>query len=292
MQIEKRKFNLNFHFSENRAVLLASSSQDTFIRLWKITRVIGPNETDNSESKLLLPDEIDTDQLKIEEKSFELIDDDGVKEKFTFALESVLSGHDSWVSEVKWYYRQNEEYPWLLSSSMDKTMIIWTYSKSNKIWRERVRVGDVGGNSLGFLGGQFCNRGYSILGLGFQGSFHLWRESDNGGWEPGVIVNGHFGPVRDVCWEPKGKFLLSVSADQTTRLHAPWIRGWTEKKASFCSIFAKILCFFSTFSHGMSWLDHKFMGMICKQLPCLADINLPVVAKRKLSEHFRRLEIL
>ena len=39
-----------------------------------------------------------------------------------------------------------------------------------------------------------------------------------------MTVGGHFGEVVDMQWEPGGQFLLSVGADQTTRLHAPWIR--------------------------------------------------------------------
>ena len=42
-------------------------------------------------------------------------------------------------------------------------------------------------------------------------------------WQPLPAPSGHFGPVQDLSWEPDGgKFLLSVSSDQTTRLHAPW----------------------------------------------------------------------
>jgi elongator complex protein 2 len=44
-------------------------------------------------------------------------------------------------------------------------------------------------------------------------------------WEPDVTVGGHFGEVVDMQWEPGGQFLFSVSADQTTRIHAPWVRG-------------------------------------------------------------------
>lgn len=39
-----------------------------------------------------------------------------------------------------------------------------------------------------------------------------------------MTVGGHFGEVVDMQWEPGGQFLFSVSADQTTRVHAPWVR--------------------------------------------------------------------
>lgn len=41
-------------------------------------------------------------------------------------------------------------------------------------------------------------------------------------WTRGVAVGGHFGEVNDVAWDSEGEFLLSTSADQTTRLFAPW----------------------------------------------------------------------
>ena len=34
---------------------------------------------------------------------------------------------------------------------------------------------------------------------------------------------------KDCRWEPEGRYLLSVSSDQSTRLHAPWRRGGDNK---------------------------------------------------------------
>ena len=39
----------------------------------------------------------------------------------------------------------------------------------------QVRVGEVGGTTLGFYGGVFSPDGRSILGHGYQGGFHLWN---------------------------------------------------------------------------------------------------------------------
>ena len=122
----------------------------------------------------------------------------------------------------------------------------------------QVRVGEVGGNTLGLYGGVFGPHGNLILAHGYQGAFHLWKRassladkiidqsedqddqplsqsrrdhavSDGGDrvselWEPLPTLSGHFGPVQDISWEPReGEFLISVSLDQTSRLHAPWI---------------------------------------------------------------------
>lgn len=163
--------------------LLASSSQDSFIRIWK----------SSDASNVLQP----------------------------FALESVLSGHDGWVYSVQWTGLANGSLQ-LLSCSMDKTMILWELRDA--IWMERVRVGDIGGHFLGFFGAKMSPSKTAILGHGFHGSFHLWNVADpeECSWSPGYIVGGHFGEVRDIGWSPDGEYLLSVSADQTTRIHGQY----------------------------------------------------------------------
>ena len=94
----------------------------------------------------------------------------------------------------------------------------------------------MGGNTLGLYGGVFGPHGDLILAHGYQGAFHLWKRavrsvssSDTVDqlselWEPQPTLSGHFGPVQDISWEPKdGGFLISISLDQTSRLHAPWV---------------------------------------------------------------------
>lgn len=46
--------------------------------------------------------------------------------------------------------------------------------------------------------------------------------SSQGEWRPGVVTSGHFNGVLDLSWDPEGEFILSVGADQTTRLFTPW----------------------------------------------------------------------
>lgn len=114
----------------------------------------------------------------------------------------------------------------MLSASIDKTLIIWEATEDG-VWMEKVRVGEVGGNSLGFFGGKFSSDGKSIFGHSYQGGFHIWNQSkeNENKWIPNVIVSGHFDEVRDLAWEPQGQYMMSVSADQTTRIHGPWVRN-------------------------------------------------------------------
>lgn len=196
--------SLDFTF-EGDKILIASGSQDNTIRIWALS----PQAPKYEEG-----------EFQMEQKLIEL----GGEERLFVTLESVLLGHEGWVYGVHWHPRLSDGTRplHLLSSSMDKSIIVWAPDTSSGLWLESARVGEVGGNTLGFYGAKFGPRGAFILAHGFQGSLHLWgRKGDF--WQPCVTVGGHFGPVRDIQWEPSGQFLISVSEDQTTRLHAPLV---------------------------------------------------------------------
>ncbi|EAA03956.4 AGAP006889-PA [Anopheles gambiae str. PEST] len=198
--------------------LLASSSQDTFIRLWRISPRASLQKQKEFKEILLEED------ITLEERTFTVRAADGAEYHYALSLESVLQGHEGWVYGVHFCMRDGKLH--LLSSSIDKSLTVWTPSESG-VWVESVRVGEVGGSSLGFYGGKFSPDGSSIIGHGFQGSFHLWREDAEqpGLWKPGTILGGHFGGVRDLAWDPAGgMYVVTLSADQTTRIHAPWSR--------------------------------------------------------------------
>lgn len=197
-------------------LLLASSGQDTFIRLWRIS---GRNEETINEE--VAANEIIGGDIKVEERIFEC-----GRKRFAITLESVLLGHDAWVYAVHWN-RLADGRLQLLSASIDKTMILWQAADDDGVWIDRVRVGDVGGNSLGFFGGKIAATGTAIVGHGYQGSLHIWQRDNERpeSWRPAVVAGGHFNEARDFAWEPNGEFMISVSADQTTRCHVPWRRA-------------------------------------------------------------------
>ncbi|XP_011298097.1 probable elongator complex protein 2 [Fopius arisanus] len=198
------------HISENES-LLASGSQDGTIRLWKILT--------SSEEK---PPEDRVNEFVVDYQQFEVI------------LESILSGHEHWVYAVRWHPPILVNGQWkrpnkLLSSALDKTMIIWEPNSAG-IWMETVRLGKVGGNTLGFYGGNFNKDGSSVLAHGYQGTFHMWRfEEKLQRWTPRAAPSGHFSDVSDLHWDPEGRYLITTSLDQTTRVHVPWrISGASE----------------------------------------------------------------
>ncbi|RMC15730.1 hypothetical protein DUI87_07933 [Hirundo rustica rustica] len=90
----------------------------------------------------------------------------------------------------------------------------------------QVRVGEVGGNTLGFFDCQFSPDGLMIIAHAFHGALHLWKQAtvNKKEWTPEVVISGHFNSVEDVQWDPEGEFIISVGSDQTTRLFAPWKR--------------------------------------------------------------------
>ncbi|KAH8367125.1 hypothetical protein KR084_001812 [Drosophila pseudotakahashii] len=200
-------------------LLLASGSQDNFIRLW---RIAPRSEEQMQENRidLLQLSENDT-EIKVEEKILQL----GKEVWYAVSLESVLYGHEGWIYGVHWHKTQEQELR-LLSASIDKTLIVWAPTEQG-VWLEQVRVGEVGGNSMGFFGGKFSGDGHSIMAHSYQGGFHIWNQDANRPqlWTSNVIVGGHYGEVRDLAWEHDGAYLMTVSADQTTRLHAPWLQG-------------------------------------------------------------------
>eukprot|EP00794_Sanderia_malayensis_P003668 gene3668-4185_t len=206
--------SMDFSHSDDSFVYLASGSKDCYIRIWKIS-------SQNKQGKC-------DDELQLEEQKLHL----GEKE-YSVVLESVLAGHEGWVNGVQWKrsFQQDGKTTQpmtILSASMDKTMMLWELDSNTGVWLDTARMGDVGGNTLGFYGCAISPDGNSVIAHGFQGAFHLWSVNStqvHDSWTPGVTISGHFGAVQDFDWEPEnGEFLISVGTDQTARLHAPWIR--------------------------------------------------------------------
>ncbi|XP_031709814.1 elongator complex protein 2 isoform X1 [Anarrhichthys ocellatus] len=212
-------------------LLLASCSQDCLIRVWRLCAKSGTDAHVEDDHTI----------IKMKEDVFEVKERDA-SSVFAVSLETVLAGHENWVYGVHWQpplYKGGElQQPLgLLSASMDKTMIFWAPEEGSGVWVEQVRVGEVGGNTLGFYGCQMSPDGSMIVAHAFHGALHLWcKEKDKEGrWRPGVVISGHFNAVQDLSWDPDGEFILSVGSDQTTRLFTPW-RNQDAKKVTWHEI--------------------------------------------------------
>nr|XP_017819436.2 elongator complex protein 2 isoform X5 [Callithrix jacchus] len=167
-------------------LFLASCSQDCLIRIWKLYIKSTSLETQ------------DDDNIRLKENTFTVENENGV-------LQQPMR---------------------LLSASMDKTMILWAPDEESGVWLEQVRVGEVGGNTLGFYDCQFNEDGTMIIAHAFHGALHLWKQNtvNSREWTPEIVISGHFDGVQDLVWDPEGEFIITVGTDQTTRLFAPWKR--------------------------------------------------------------------
>ena len=81
-------------------LLLASSSQDSLIRLWRITPCDEKvaTQTRKNISDLDLEEDIQPDQ-----KFFSVVGQDDTVLYFAVSLESVLAGHEGWVYGIDWH---------------------------------------------------------------------------------------------------------------------------------------------------------------------------------------------
>lgn len=209
------------------SMMLASASQDKHIRLWKLQVARKDAAASGEDDGVVTCTSLGSRGHVLSFLGLSML----------LVLESVLSGHDNWVMCARWQppvYRASESSSVLtrhqplslLSASTDKTMCIWRPSLGG-IWSTDVKVGEMGGHTLGFYGCAFAPEGDAILANGYSGSFHLWRmrpsttRSDDE-WTPAVTVSGHAASVNDLCWDAQGDYLLTTSSDQTTRLWAPW----------------------------------------------------------------------
>ncbi|CAK6447995.1 unnamed protein product [Pipistrellus nathusii] len=199
-------------------LFLATCSQDCLIRVWRMYLKSTSLETQ------------DDDNIRLKENTF-TVENESIKMEFAVTLETVLAGHESWVNAVHWqpsFYKDGvlQQPMRLLSASMDKSMILWAPDEESGVWLEQVRVGEVGGNTLGFYDCQFNEDGSLIIAHAFHGALHLWKQNaaNPREWTPEIVISGHFDGVQDLMWDPEGEFIITVGTDQTTRLFAPWNR--------------------------------------------------------------------
>ena len=247
--------------------LLASASQDARIRLWEFKTTLEDvtSGSTNVNNEAIIPSTDDIDLEVVDEDVEFNVDeeeDEGEARLEVFhsqgvtrvTLEALLYGHEEPVTSVAWHpkpqdvYRQDRV---LLSSSMDRTLLIWTCLDGG-VWTPLSRVGAAGGilggsigsTLLGFLGVAIDPiRGESLIGHAYGGALHVWTlekqhelqgdsvlDSDvspeeialRNRWRATPCVTGHFAGVSDCCWEATdGEYLLTVSTDQTCRLWGP-----------------------------------------------------------------------
>ncbi|CAI2166210.1 4499_t:CDS:10 [Funneliformis geosporum] len=215
-------------------LLLASGSQDKYVRLWKINLLANVSEIGAlSGGKVQLSTKAHIIDVEVAKEG------SCINQRYSVMFEALLMGHDDFVYSVCWQppclikdFEGNLKYHQpmtILTSSSDKSMMIWKPEPDTGVWVNLVRVGEIGGYTLGFFGGLFNKQGNCIIGHGHTGAFHLWKnvdkdENDEQNWQPQISISGHFNSVKDISWDKDFNYLVSVSVDQTSRLFAPWSR--------------------------------------------------------------------
>ncbi|KAJ8113593.1 hypothetical protein OPT61_g4311 [Boeremia exigua] len=206
-------------------LLLASASQDKYIRLWRFHQ---GNELPAASNAL--NDPALGGLVKSLSNKPHWIESTTSKHSITF--EALLLGHEDWIYTALWRHREGKLQ--LLSTSEDNSLAMWESDPSSGVWVCITRLGEISaqkgstsatGSAGGFWIGLWSPDGNSVVSLGRTGSWRKWTFSPSEDmWTQQVAITGHVREVRGVTWSRDGAYLLSTSQDQTTRLLSEWKR--------------------------------------------------------------------
>ncbi|GAB0135623.1 hypothetical protein EsDP_00003954 [Epichloe bromicola] len=212
--------------SKNGDLLLASASQDKYIRIWRVHQgtelpALVASGSDPL-SGAFLPGKSPSN------KAHRLR---AAGKDFSVTFEALLLGHEDWIYSARWHTHVDSKLQ-LLSSSADNSLAIWEADPTSGIWVSTARLGEISrekgattatGSTGGFWTGLWSSDGKAVACLGRTGSWRRWDyNSDADNWKPCVAITGHTKAVTGVAWSKSGDYLLSTSSDQTSRLHAKW----------------------------------------------------------------------
>ena len=211
--------------SPSSDLLLASASQDKYIRLWRISQ-------DKSTAASGQADALGGFDPSLSNKTYRLLTP---ATNHTITFEALLLGHDDWIYTVTWRLKQDRLQ--LLSASEDNSLATWEREETSGLWVPTTRLGEISSlkgstTATGSAGGFWIGlwgpkgKGEQLASLGRTGSWRLWTyDESQKAWQAGIGISGHTRPVTDIAWSRNGSYLLSTGSDQTTRLHAEWKRG-------------------------------------------------------------------
>lgn len=236
-------------------LLLASASQDKYIRLWRVHKGAElPAQAATASDPTVgayLPGKSPSNKAH-RFRSPRSSDD------YSVTFESLLFNHDDWVYSARWHATSTSTSTTssspgtlqLLSASADNSLALWECDPGSGIWVTSARLGEISrekgattatGSIGGFWTGLWSPSGASLLTLGRTGAWRRWDwDEARAAWVQQVSASGHVRPVTGIAWSRAGAraqtqgggrsgphYLLSASADQTTRLHARWVATGT-----------------------------------------------------------------
>ncbi|USP78065.1 hypothetical protein yc1106_05339 [Curvularia clavata] len=206
-------------------LLLASASQDKYIRLWRLHR---GNELPAASTALNDP-ALGGMGKSLSNKAHWI---SSTESKYSITFEALLLGHEDWIYQASWRHRDGKLQ--LLSTSEDNSLSIWESDPSSGVWVCITRLGEISaqkgstsatGSAGGFWIGLWSPDGNTVVSLGRTGSWRKWTFSAaEDMWKQQVAVTGHVREVKGVSWSRDGSYLLTTGTDQTTRLYSQWKR--------------------------------------------------------------------
>ncbi|KLU88803.1 RNA polymerase II Elongator subunit [Magnaporthiopsis poae ATCC 64411] len=229
-------------------LLLASASQDKYIRLWRVHGSAAdgspPSKTADATSEAVAGSSSSALVFPGKSPSNKAHRFTAGTAEYSVSFEALLLGHDDWIYSAKWHSSPaaaadgGNSRPRLLSTSADNSLAIWEADVDSGIWITSARLGELSkekgattatGSIGGFWTGLWSPSGRTVVCLGRTGSWRRWDlEADDSGdhsggmWRQALSVSGHTKAVTGITWSRDGGYLLSTSSDQTTRLHAEW----------------------------------------------------------------------
>lgn len=206
-------------------LLLASASQDRYIRLWRIHR----GDELPAASTALNDPALGGFGKSLSNKAHWI---ESKESKYSITFEALLLGHEDWIYAASWRHRDGKLQ--LLSTSEDNSLSIWESDPNSGVWVCITRLGEISaqkgstsatGSAGGFWIGLWSPNGNSVVSLGRTGSWRKWTYSNTEDmWTQQVAITGHVREVKGVCWSRDGSYMVTTSSDQTTRLFSQWKR--------------------------------------------------------------------
>lgn len=209
-------------------LVLASASQDKYIRLWRIHpgEELPPAAAEGESKTFGLSNRLSNKAHKLRAEGDRV---------WSVTFEALLMGHEDWIYTAVWRPQTADE-PGLrlLSTSADNSLSIWAPDESSGIWLTTSRLGEISdykgastatGSAGGLWMGLWGPDRKTVVALSKTGSWRLWKYNpQDGRWAQSVGIGGHVKEAMGCSWEKAGGYLLSTGLDQTTRLFAEWIR--------------------------------------------------------------------
>lgn len=207
-------------------LLLASASQDKYIRLWRVHR----GDRLPAAVSALHGTGLGPLGKSLSNKAHRF---KTAGSSYSITFEALLLGHEDWIFTALW--RQGSDKPQLLSASADNSLAIWEPDLVSGVWVCVTRLGEISaqkgsttatGSTGGFWIGLWSASGEAVVSLGRTGAWRLWKNhAGQDQWEQDTAISGHVRAVKGIAWSKDGGYILSTSSDQTTRLFAEWTRG-------------------------------------------------------------------